>query len=315
MTPWEPEAVSSSPGSPWSGCSRSARSSSGARTSTPGSGLEAWQKPGVQAFLPSSLALLVVLAVPRLSDRLAAALARSARRVPRRLREPLLLVFASATTLLLTNYQLSGDGPNIMLEAQFGLGAIYPSHALTAYIHSALVDVVGLDGREAVRLVSCASGVVYTAAALRIARVCFEDPGRRAGTTALLLLTGTAALFFGNLEVYPTLAAGIAVYLLVSLRHLEAPRRFPWPALVLGITFGLHGLAGVVLPSLLFLANDGAVRPPPGGALAALGGGLPRPGPPSVRGALPPDLGRIPAGGGTESVRGRSSGRWGNPRS
>jgi hypothetical protein len=224
-------------------------------------GLEAWQKPGVPAFLLSSLALLVVLSSPRRADRLADFLARLAHLVPRRLREPLLLVSAGAATLVLTNYQLSGDGPNIMLGAQFGLGEIYPSHALTAYLHSAIVDLLGLDGREAVRLVSCASGVVYTAAALRIGRECFEDPGRRAGATALLLLTGTAALFFGTLEVYPTLAAGTAVYLLVGLRHLRKPGRFPWPPLVLGITFGLHGLAGVLLPSLLFLANDGAIRP------------------------------------------------------
>jgi tetratricopeptide (TPR) repeat protein len=97
--------------------------------------------------------------------------------------------------------------------------------------------------------------VVYVYAAVRIARECFPAGPARAGLGVVLVCCGTGALFFGSIEVYAPLAAAIGVYLLLGIRSRKRGTTVLWPGLALGLAFGLHGSAGLLLPSLACLAN------------------------------------------------------------
>jgi tetratricopeptide (TPR) repeat protein len=220
-------------------------------------GLEAYQGR-LDLYGVATVVLLALLFVSGAATALARAFGRATHWIP----HPTVLVAlaAGAAFLLVTNHRLSGDGTTfIWITAS---GRVYPSNALTCYLHQAADALPRVSTRDAVRLVDAAAGVVYVLAALRIARECFgEDRVRRATLAVLLLSAGAVSLFFGSIEVYAPLCAGIAVYLLAGIRHLRGSGRGWLPPLVLGVTFMLHGSAGLLLPSLLWLANDGRIRP------------------------------------------------------
>jgi hypothetical protein len=69
----------------------------------------------------------------------------------------------------------------------------------------------------------------------------------------VLLAQGYVQLFFGYVEIYAIYSVGIALYLLLALRHLNG--RAPlWPAAAsLALCLGLHLSAAVLLPSLVLL--------------------------------------------------------------
>jgi len=52
-------------------------------------------------------------------------------------------------------------------------------------------------------------------------------------------------------DYWPAYDVAAAVYLRRGLREIREPGRFPWSPLVLGVTFCLHGSAGLLLPTLL----------------------------------------------------------------
>jgi Tetratricopeptide repeat len=222
-------------------------------------GLEAWRDLPRAALAAASFVLLALLLLPRLADRIALELGSLARFVPGRLGLLLLLGALTAAFLLLTNRRISGDAMSIVLLV--AEGKPYPSNALTSYCQMLLAGLPGLDAREGVRLFSVVSGVVFALAAVGMARTLFTDRARRAGLAALLLSSGAGVLFFGTLEVYAPLAAGTAVYLYAGIRHLKQGGSLWFPALALGVTFCLHGSAGLLLPSLVLLANEGRIRP------------------------------------------------------
>jgi tetratricopeptide (TPR) repeat protein len=218
---------------------------------------ESFRTLGTPAFLLSSAALFLVL-LPPLTRRLTAGLAWLGSRFPGRLAVPFLVVGFGAAFLLLTKRRLGGDGPGVLHMLLDG--HVQPSNALTSDLHLLLVRL-GLDALDAIRLLAVASGIVYVLTAIRIARESFPDTGRRATLAALLLTPGSLLAFFGELEVYAPLSAALALYLLVGLRHLAGKGRGVAPPLVLGTAFALHGSAGILLPSLLLLANDGRRSP------------------------------------------------------
>jgi len=210
------------------------------------------------AYALATALVFWILRVPGVAGRLADFAAGLGTRVPYpRLTVPIAAGFVFF--FVLTSQRLSGDGATCIWCAAGGL--VYPSNALTSYLHQGFAALPGLSLRDAVRLTDAVAGAVYVFAALGIARECFEDGARRTALGALLLTTGSVALFFGSIEVYAPLAAGIAVYLLVGVRFLNGRGSGLLPPLVLGVTFTLHGSAGLLLPSLLLLANEGRFRP------------------------------------------------------
>jgi hypothetical protein len=204
-------------------------------------------------IVPPSIAAFVLLVI-LVSDRVARILGPG-RPIPL----PLLILGFGTAFVVLTNHTLSGDAGSVL--RRLCLREVYPSNALTNWIWHVVADITTISARETIRFVAVAAGLVYVAAAVGIGRQCFEDLPRRDIVTILLLTAGTMGLFFGTLEVYAPLAAGIAVYVWLGLREIRDPSRRPWSAFVLGITFCLHGSAGLLLPSqLLFTRRSLLVR-------------------------------------------------------
>lgn len=221
-------------------------------------GIEAWRELPLATLGAASVALLALLFIPVLGDRVAAGLAVIVGIIPVPLRLPALLLGLTAAWCFLTNYQLSGDSMAIVLHV--AEGKVHPSHPLTSHLQLLVAGLPGLDAREGVRLVSVASGIVFTLACVGISRSLFPDRARRAGLTALLLTCGVAPLFFGIIEVYGTLVAGTAVYLYAGVRTIRHGGPVWLAGLALGVTFCLHGSAGLLLPSLAFLVVHAGFR-------------------------------------------------------
>ncbi|MDP6779803.1 MAG: tetratricopeptide repeat protein [Candidatus Latescibacteria bacterium] len=110
------------------------------------------------------------------------------------------------------------------------------------------------------RILSVASGVLYVLLALQIAHTLGSRGVEKALVLGLLLTTGSLQLFFGYVENYPLLHAGILFYLLLSLHALRGRLPTFVPAAVLGILVPLHFTATALVPSLLVLANSDITR-------------------------------------------------------
>jgi Tfp pilus assembly protein PilF len=222
-------------------------------------GVEAWRTFGIGPMLAAFAALLALLLVPGLADRLGAIVGRLVSFVPARLRLPLLLVVFAGMFLALPTYRLSGDaGATVFRTA---LGDVYSSNPLTSWIQIGVYRFAEVLPTTAIRLVSVLAGVLFVLAAVLLGRECFPKGPARHGLTALLATCGPVALFFGSIEVYAPLIAALAFYLLFGIRFLRGRCSVIWPAAILGVAFGLHGSAGLLLPSLVLLANDGCLRP------------------------------------------------------
>ena len=220
-------------------------------------GVDVYGSAGMLA-LPIGLVVLIGLAaVPGAAGRVGDGLARTVGRLPGPVLAILLAGGAVAAFYALPMHRLSGDAVPVVMRAAHG--DIYPSNPLTDFLFQLSQMVTGAAAPAAVRLVSMAAGAVHVVFALLLARECLPAGPRRAGLAVLLLTPGTAALFFGAIEVYAPLAAGITVYLWFGARCLTGRGGIIGPALALGTTFALHGSAGLLLPSLLVLANGGKV--------------------------------------------------------
>jgi tetratricopeptide (TPR) repeat protein len=217
-------------------------------------GLEAYRALGWGALVGASVVLLAVL----VSDRIAAGIeeggAAVVARIPSKLRVPLLLAVLLTLFLTLTDTSLSGDGLGIVYYT--AVGVVYPSNPLNSVIHRDVTSVLGVDPREAIRLVSCVAGVGFAALAVRTAAACFEAPAARVTTTVLLMTAGAAALFFGSLELYAPVTAILLAFLFAGLRWLDGRSGGPWPPLALGLLVTLHGSALVLLPALALLIRQ-----------------------------------------------------------
>ncbi len=228
-------------------------------------GIEAWRKMGPTAAVAGAVLVGVVFASRSVATTIGDVVAAVVGRVPAKARIPLVLVGALALLVAFPDVSLSGDG-----MASVGMTAarrVQPSNALTSWLHFAAAGLLGLEPVEAVRAVSWAAGVAGVAAGVALARTLFDDAPRRTATALLLLTTGNAALFFGSIEVYAPLSAAVIAYLLVSLRAMRGTGSPLLPPLVLGVAFALHGSAGLLLPSLAYVAwrggadrRDAAVR-------------------------------------------------------
>lgn len=218
-------------------------------------GVEEYRHLGVAAFAAASAAVLLLLAVPGFAGRVAGAFAAVGRRIPAGAGAAIVAVGFGAATFLLPNYTLSGDAGSVVLMA--ATQAVHPSNAATCWWFRLVDAALGTDPVMAIRLTSTLAGVLFAACAVGIGRECAPPGPRRTGIAAVLLLTGTAALFFGTIEVYPPLVALVALYLLLGLRWLNGRGRGIAPPLCLGIAFCFHGSAGLLLPTLGLLANRG----------------------------------------------------------
>jgi hypothetical protein len=115
-----------------------------------------------------------------------------------------------------------------------------------------------MDAWPAYRLLSPLAGAVYVYALLRLADSIGRNRTQKLLIVGLMGTLGAMQLFFGYAENYSLAAAGLLLFLWLSLEQVQTPvagRRTLWqPALALAVTNGLHPSTIVLDPALLYVA-------------------------------------------------------------
>ena len=225
-------------------------------------GLEAYRAHGWLAFGVAAALLLAVLTIGRVATGAERTLSVAVGRVPQRARTPLFVTAFGALCVVLTDTSLSGDGAAVLYQTC--LGEVEASSPLGRMLAIAGVRWLPIAPYDVLRLMSCVAGAAYAVVAVWAGRVCFGDSADRAATTVLLVAGGSAAVFFGGIELYALPVLGTLVFLVLSLRQAKGVDARPWPALALGVLATVHGSTLVLIPVL-------------GCAVAWSAGGRPRP--------------------------------------
>lgn len=149
---------------------------------------------------------------------------------------------------------LYGDGAgtsDILLGNKEWMNWKEPLDRLITVIVYRLLHVSGhWQPAEAIALVSCVAGIAYWATIIGIARLLTKDGRRQIAIFLLLSCVGVTQLFFGNIENYSLLGAGIMLYLYLGLRFLRSGRGLALAAWTLGLTVCVHLSAVWLLPTL-----------------------------------------------------------------
>ena len=165
----------------------------------------------------------------------------------------LFLVFRSALHLL-------GDGSLLLRDLTFFKPSVTWKGVNSPLSYWSINAIYGyatstLDSPETVyRSWSTASGILYSALALPVARTLGQNAAERLVTLGFLLTAGFLQLFFGYVETYAILPPVILLYLWTGSLVLQ--KRLPlWvSAVVLGVLFPLHFVTVTLAPSLFLLA-------------------------------------------------------------
>lgn len=110
------------------------------------------------------------------------------------------------------------------------------------------------DAWPTYRILSPLAGALYVYVLLRLADSVGRNRTEKLLIVGLLGTLGTMQLFFGYAENYSLAAAGVLLYLWLSLEALAGRRSLWQPALALAITIGLHPSTVVLAPALLVVA-------------------------------------------------------------
>ena len=210
-------------------------------------------------FSMGMILLLMLAAVPAVQSRLLK-LAGSLPRVTinsRALRVIIWYGLAVALMVLLRSKVLYGDGEIVMDHLRKGewINFKEPLDRLAAALMYRGLRLMGVDSPYlAVTALSVTSGVIFLAAVRRFAaRV--KRQGDSAGVaTVFIASAGFAALFFGHVENYSLLAAGVTWFMILALESINDRSRRPYSALlVLSLTFCAHLSAVWMFPGALGL--------------------------------------------------------------
>ena len=93
----------------------------------------------------------------------------------------------------------------------------------------------------------------------RVADLLGRTVTEKAVISGLLLTTGAVQLFFGYVENYAIMSAGLMLALYLGLRHLRCGTSLVWPSLSLAMTNAFHPSTIVLWPAMVYLA----ALPPP----------------------------------------------------
>lgn len=104
------------------------------------------------------------------------------------------------------------------------------------------------------RLLSILAGVAFVWILLRLAGTVGRSRAERALIVGLIGTLGTMQLFFGYVENYPIMTAGMLLYLWLALRALQGQGRLIAAATALAVTHAFHPVTLILTPSLLYLA-------------------------------------------------------------
>ena len=111
---------------------------------------------------------------------------------------------------------------------------------------------VGVDTLYA--LTSVLAGACFVFVCLLLADLLGRSVAEKAVISGLLLTVGAIQLFFGYVENYTIMSAGLMLTLYLALRHLRNGASLVWPSLSLAVTNAFHPSTIVLWPALIYLA-------------------------------------------------------------
>jgi hypothetical protein len=154
-------------------------------------------------------------------------------------------VFKSKTYLL-------GDGA--LLGRLLAAGTnLYANEPLSVYLHVLAYRFLKLDAYQTYTLVSCLAGASFVFLTLRLSHSLGKENKERILAFLVLVSMGSVQLFFGYIEHYSLVYAGMMAYFLLSFLYLRGGCDLLFPSLALLTSIGLHISAVYLLPSLIYL--------------------------------------------------------------
>lgn len=148
---------------------------------------------------------------------------------------------------------------------------------LTLLLHrvvgTALTSWPGLSEQEALGILSCVLGIPVLLLLARTVRIWSEDTRSQSHIPFLMALAsgGFILLWFGHIEVYPVLVAGICLLIFLVARYLTEGGSLLWLSLVYGLLFPFHLSVAWFLPAMVYLFGLAWKREGPAKVAGAVG--------------------------------------------
>ncbi|MFC1728958.1 tetratricopeptide repeat protein [candidate division KSB1 bacterium] len=159
--------------------------------------------------------------------------------------------FRQGTHFLGDGYLWARDMSVIRLDFKEFLGALIYSGLHRIFSVSLLQVSPGAE--TAASLIAIASGIVFLIFTYKSARAISGNVKERIFIFLTLLSTGTVTLFFGYVEVYPPLAAGVMAFIYYGVRFCRENSGAKALVLVFLLNCAIHLSAVALLPALLIV--------------------------------------------------------------
>jgi predicted negative regulator of RcsB-dependent stress response len=210
--------------------------------------LAAWPLAVGLAWL--ALALLGLGVVPRFADRL--------RRVPFPGGRVLLLIVAAAAlcfVLLRESQHLFGDGWLLIRSRGMSVTFLRAPVLVSSivWVVRSAEETLGIGIATGIAALSILAGLLAIVLMHRIARTLVDDSPQRWLAFGCLVTAGSMQLFFGHVEYYGVLAAGVLAWLWIALRESRGVGRVGVSWLAYAVLLTLHLSALGLLPAQVFL--------------------------------------------------------------
>jgi tetratricopeptide (TPR) repeat protein len=124
---------------------------------------------------------------------------------------------------------------------------------LDFYLHALVYRLLKLDPYLTYTLISCLAGALFIFLALWFSNLLGKENKEKVFAFVVLISMGSVQLFFGYVESYTLVYAGIMAYFLFSLWFLEGKCSLIFPSLALFLSISFHLSALYLLPSLIYL--------------------------------------------------------------
>jgi regulator of sirC expression with transglutaminase-like and TPR domain len=154
-------------------------------------------------------------------------------------------LFQAKTPLLGDGYLRGGE---IMKGAKFSV-----TEPLDFYLHALAYRLLKLDGYQTYIMISCLAGALFVFLALWFSHLLGKEKQEKVLALVVLVSMGSVQLFFGYIESYSLVYAGIMAYFLFSFLYFRNKCSLIFPSLTLLFSISLHLSAVYLLPSLIYL--------------------------------------------------------------
>ncbi len=151
-----------------------------------------------------------------------------------------------AETYLLGDGHLRGR--EILAGTKFSV-----TEPLDFYLHALFYRLLKLDAYQTYTLLSCLAGALFVFLALCLSYLLGKESKEKVLAFVILVSMGSVQLFFGYIESYSLVYAGIMAYFLLSFLYFRGKCGLFFPSLALLFSISLHLSAVYLLPSLIYL--------------------------------------------------------------